>query len=130
MPPKVKASVFEKYSNECVFCSASKNLHIHHIDKNRKNNTLKNLLLVCVACHFKCHGRVENKQRKKEVIDLRRKGVSYGCIAAHLKISRNVVGSILSGAMKTDPTISEDAWNHRHDMEIDIISGEIIRSTY
>jgi hypothetical protein len=128
MTPKIKAAVFERYNHKCIFCGSREKLHIHHIDINRKNNSLKNLLLVCVHCHFKCHGRSANKDIEEKIVSLRRKGVSYGCIAAHLKVNRGLVGSVLHKNIKIDPTISEDSWIHRDDMEIDIITGEILNS--
>lgn len=35
--------------------SISKYLHMHHIDRNRKNNSGTNLILLCVMCHSKQH---------------------------------------------------------------------------
>lgn len=38
----------------CEYCSkANCRLELHHIDKNRKNNNLSNLVLLCVSCHKK-----------------------------------------------------------------------------
>lgn len=31
------------------------NLHVHHIDKNPKNNRLENLITLCRSCHQKLH---------------------------------------------------------------------------
>ena len=38
-------------------------LAVHHIDKNRKNNKLKNLAWLCHNCHFLVHH--DEKERKK-----------------------------------------------------------------
>lgn len=37
----------------CELCGEENinNLHVHHKDKNRKNNTLDNLMWVCSSCH-------------------------------------------------------------------------------
>lgn len=40
----------------CEICGVNvqgRKLHVHHKDKNRKNNDLKNLQVVCVECHNK-----------------------------------------------------------------------------
>jgi len=37
------------------------NLHIHHKDGNRENNSLANLMVVCASCHKKLHPHPENK---------------------------------------------------------------------
>ncbi len=59
-----KGGISQKYytrkkegSNSCELCLSDKDckLEVHHIDKNRRNNTEKNLLKVCVNCHNKLH---------------------------------------------------------------------------
>jgi len=50
----------------CEICGCeieeSRKLHIHHIDKNRENNNLDNLMIVCVKCHNTVlHPRERNK---------------------------------------------------------------------
>ena len=47
--------------DKCYYCDETDNLHVHHIDKNRDNNKLENLMVVCFKCHCKIH---EHKQRK------------------------------------------------------------------
>jgi len=44
-------------NRECVLCGEGnlKILAVHHIDKNRKNNDLKNLVWLCHNCHFLVH---------------------------------------------------------------------------
>ncbi len=41
----------------CYICSSLKVIHIHHKDRNRKNNTLNNIVLLCRSCHLKLHHR-------------------------------------------------------------------------
>jgi hypothetical protein len=43
----------------CEFCGTNKDLHVHHIDKNRQNNQLSNLKLLCRSCHSKEHRGIE-----------------------------------------------------------------------
>lgn len=53
MKQQLKNKVFNK---RCFICKKIYfRLEIHHIDKNRKNNVLKNLLIVCPKCHNKIH---------------------------------------------------------------------------
>lgn len=40
---------------ECSFCGSVKNIVVHHIDENRKNNNVKNLKVLCASCHTKLH---------------------------------------------------------------------------
>lgn len=50
---KFRRIIVNKY--ECENCSTEKAVDVHHIDKDKKNNNLKNLLLVCKQCHLDIH---------------------------------------------------------------------------
>jgi hypothetical protein len=39
----------------CQKCNHLKGIEVHHIDKNRNNNTLNNLIILCKLCHYKEH---------------------------------------------------------------------------
>ena len=41
--------------NKCEWCGSKKNLCVHHIDGNRYNNDLDNLITVCKCCHQNHH---------------------------------------------------------------------------
>ena len=41
--------------DNCSLCSSKKNIHVHHLDRNPRNNREDNLLVVCSACHSKLH---------------------------------------------------------------------------
>jgi len=49
----------------CEHCNniilGNKRLHCHHIDKNHKNNSLKNLMILCAKCHTFIHQHKRNK---------------------------------------------------------------------
>ena len=41
---------------KCELCRRKfNNLHVHHIDKNNKNNSLSNLMPLCDSCHKLTH---------------------------------------------------------------------------
>ena len=49
---------FDFYGKRCGVCGAifDKNkLEVHHKDKNRKNNKIHNLLVICRRCHMSIH---------------------------------------------------------------------------
>lgn len=50
-------------SQKCVICGKTnlKRLQVHHIDGNRKNNDIKNLVVVCRPDHLWLHGRKERQ---------------------------------------------------------------------
>jgi len=54
-----------RYKKEiCEVCKSQSNLEVHHIDKNRENNELTNLLVLCKKCHQKIHNRLNELERK------------------------------------------------------------------
>lgn len=42
---------FENHPNHCYHCKTIENLEVHHIDRDRGNNTPENLRVVCTHCH-------------------------------------------------------------------------------
>lgn len=40
---------------KCLDCSSSERLEVHHIDKDRTNNKVENLLILCKQCHESRH---------------------------------------------------------------------------
>jgi 5-methylcytosine-specific restriction endonuclease McrA len=53
----LKLRLFKERGVKCQKCGYSKYniLQVHHIDKNRQNNSLKNLELLCPNCHYEKH---------------------------------------------------------------------------
>ena len=53
----LKLRILEERGNICCRCSYSKYeiLQIHHKDRNRNNNALDNLELICPNCHYEDH---------------------------------------------------------------------------
>ena len=47
-----------KFNNKCALCGVTEGLHIHHKDKNPKNNQIDNLILICYVCHKKIHMKI------------------------------------------------------------------------
>jgi hypothetical protein len=45
------------FLKECILCGKNdiRVLCVHHLDKNRKNNTIQNLVWLCQNCHFLVH---------------------------------------------------------------------------
>jgi len=56
----LKKLVLKKKIKNCSICNSNKHLCVHHIDKNKNNDNLDNLLIVCKSCHSKIHKIVEN----------------------------------------------------------------------
>lgn len=65
-----------KEKSNCYFCGEDniKTLKVHHIDRNRKNNKPRNLIVFCGSCHGKLHktiyptlSTVDPLQRTKQI---------------------------------------------------------------
>lgn len=57
-----------KQKKECEICKQKTNLRIHHKDRNRKNNKIENLIVVCEACHRKIHNKDKYQKIKKKCL--------------------------------------------------------------
>jgi hypothetical protein len=54
---KRQIAKLKKIYKRCQVCKIAPYQHVHHIDKDRTNNSFDNLLPVCVKCHRKIHGK-------------------------------------------------------------------------
>ena len=59
--PALKKQVFERDNKKCRICAISVvpvgERIVHHIDANKNNNVLENLILLCRSCHSRVHSR-------------------------------------------------------------------------
>ena len=55
----LKIRLFETRGKKCELCDYDKFeiLQVHHLDRNRNNNDLRNLKLMCPNCHYDEHYR-------------------------------------------------------------------------
>ena len=50
---------------KCLQCGIKKNLIVHHIDRNRHNNVIGNLKVLCPKCHCREHNHFNRWGNKK-----------------------------------------------------------------
>ena len=50
---KIISPYLRKYFKQCRECGNKNNLIVHHIDYDKKNNDLMNLIVLCLKCHMK-----------------------------------------------------------------------------
>ena len=50
---RIMRKMILKNIKECSLCHQEKPLAIHHIDYNKENNNIKNLIPLCFSCHSK-----------------------------------------------------------------------------
>lgn len=51
-----RTNAFNEYLHQCSVCGWNEDedcLEVHHIDENRDNNSLDNLIILCPNCHRK-----------------------------------------------------------------------------
>lgn len=71
---KIAYQIFKK---ECALCGEKeKMIQIHHIDKNRYNNSIDNLIPTCASCHKKIHYEIKNGCESYEAIEKVKNGYS------------------------------------------------------
>ena len=46
---------FRYHDRKCIICGESDAVDVHHLDKNRKNNSIDNLIPLCPTHHAYCH---------------------------------------------------------------------------
>lgn len=55
MTQKYREKCLAQKINVCNACGTTENLVVHHIDGDRSNNVLDNLIPVCKSCHQNIH---------------------------------------------------------------------------
>lgn len=51
----VRKAVLKRDDYKCAICDGTHRLTIHHVDENKTNDTLWNLITLCQACHLRHH---------------------------------------------------------------------------
>lgn len=55
---QIRSMILERDGYRCRICGADPcdaTLHVHHVDWDRSNNRLRNLVTLCVSCHKAVH---------------------------------------------------------------------------
>lgn len=59
----------EAKGHECDACGSVENIQVHHIDENRENNDLDNLVPLCASCHKILHNCNLGLEELAETVD-------------------------------------------------------------
>ncbi|MCG3203933.1 MAG: hypothetical protein KCHDKBKB_00610 [Elusimicrobia bacterium] len=54
--------------NRCQCCGGKKRLDAHHLDGDRKNNSVSNLITICRDCHYLLHLTYTKEQLRASII--------------------------------------------------------------
>ena len=57
--------IYKKCHRRCERCICDEDLLIHHIDRDRSNNNIENLEVLCTSCHAIEHIRIANIKRTR-----------------------------------------------------------------
>ena len=52
-----RKACFQSHGQECFACSSADDVQVHHLDGDRNNNDLDNLIPLCRQCHTKLHSK-------------------------------------------------------------------------
>lgn len=61
-----RTKAFRYYGKECGRCQSEDKLEVHHKDRNRSNNEIENLEVLCRECHVDEH-KGENKRTRNPI---------------------------------------------------------------
>lgn len=56
--------VVKRDNYKCCRCDAESSLIVHHVDRNKKNNKLNNLITLCKSCHINEHHEIRRNADK------------------------------------------------------------------
>lgn len=62
--PLLRKDVYLCYGSQCAKCRETKHLHVHHIDGDKSNTVLWNLVLLCRVHHVEAHGGYSEMGKK------------------------------------------------------------------
>ena len=48
----------------CNLCGATRNLHLHHKDGDKRNSSFSNLITLCAKCHKRFHPKLSKLSKK------------------------------------------------------------------
>lgn len=68
MSEKYRTKCFNHYGYECKVCGSDEDIHVHHVNGDREDNSIENLMPLCISCHMKVHRGVDQSE---EIADIR-----------------------------------------------------------
>ena len=73
-PTQYRTALVSALGGECEECGTKESLEIHHIDRDRSNNSYENLELLCFDCHRREHYSTLNSDERTEDVDVEKLG--------------------------------------------------------
>ena len=57
VPYNIRLKIRINQKGMCLVCNQKKPLQLHHLNKNRDDNSFENLSMVCNKCHLEIHNK-------------------------------------------------------------------------
>lgn len=70
---KLRPEIKERDNNKCIYCKTKRNLHVHHINENKKDIRPMNLVTLCGSCHSYLHPKGFVKPNKLKIHKIKQK---------------------------------------------------------
>jgi len=108
--PKHRQIAFNSFAKKCQICSYSKNIHVHHKDRNRKNNHISNLQVLCRRCHKLVHMNfygMNEKQKNIFIEMLKNRVKNRNRRTPYSSITRNEVSKLTNYSFKKIEELKE-----------------------
>ena len=96
-------------SNRCSICGSTDNLIVHHIDKNRENNDVSNLITLCSKCHTRLHSKNLNILYSDKIVSIEYVGIKN---VYDIEMNSNYHNFIANGVVVHNCNYSKDKFNH------------------
>lgn len=64
----IRKRIIRRDGGVCVLCGAKEKLHVHHIDRNKDNIQLDNLITLCKSCHNPIHTTDYNPEILRQIL--------------------------------------------------------------
>ncbi|MDP3026822.1 MAG: hypothetical protein Q8N63_03875 [Nanoarchaeota archaeon] len=66
----IEPELYKKITEKCLVCGFDKVIALHHLDKNRKNNSLNNMVGLCPNHHSMIHNLKYKDEIKKQIDEI------------------------------------------------------------
>lgn len=73
LKPKMRQDILDFWQNKCGDCGSKMNLEVHHINGDRRDNRMGNVIALCKNCHLEIERRLFRNGLK--IRDYRRKRI-------------------------------------------------------
>jgi hypothetical protein len=73
-PTQYRTALVSALGGKCEECGTKESLEIHHIDRDRSNNSYENLELLCFDCHKREHYDTLVSVERTENVDVEKLG--------------------------------------------------------